>query len=107
VVAVPATGLVAHLEPVGQSLEGGQHLLEGPNLGAADDLSGLAEHADGDAGAVDVESDVKHGGLQVGVRRAHRQVPRYPADRGLLHSFTPAGVAFGAVQGCAIPGAAW
>jgi hypothetical protein len=68
-VAVPAAGLVAHLEPVGQGLQGGQHLLDGPHLGAVDDRPGLAEHADGDAGAVDVESDVKHGCLQVGIVR--------------------------------------
>src|SRR5207237_10564584 len=38
VAAVPAAGPVAHLEPVGQALEGRQHLLDAAHLGAADDL---------------------------------------------------------------------
>ena len=60
------------------------------HLGAADDLPGLVEHADGDAGAVDVEPDVEHGCLQKSgyARRTPPLVPRYRTDRGLLHSFT-------------------
>jgi hypothetical protein len=46
-----------------EGLEEANHLVEGADLGAADDLPGLAEHADGDALAVDVEPDVEHGRL--------------------------------------------
>jgi hypothetical protein len=63
VVAVPATRLVADLEAAGQAPENAEHLLDAAHLGAAGDLPGLAEHADGDARAVDVEPDVEHGCL--------------------------------------------
>src|SRR5262245_40358646 len=63
VVAVTATGLVADLEAVGQRLEDPHHLVDGADLGAADDLPGLAEGADRDALVVDVETDVEHGCL--------------------------------------------
>ena len=63
VVAVAATGLVADLEAVGQGLEDPHHLVDGADLGAADDLPGLAEDADRDALVVDIEPDVEHGCL--------------------------------------------
>jgi hypothetical protein len=63
VVAVAANGLVADLETVGQRLEDPHHLVDGGNLGAADDLPGLAEDADRDALVVDIEPDVEHGCL--------------------------------------------
>ena len=66
VVAVAATGLVADLEAIGQALEVVQHLLDAAHFERADDLSPLVEHANGDPGDVDVESDVKPGCLQVG-----------------------------------------
>jgi hypothetical protein len=63
VVAVAATGLLADLEAVGQRLEHPHHLVDGVDLGAADDLPGLAEHADCDALVVDIETDVEFGCL--------------------------------------------
>src|SRR5262249_54954661 len=63
VLAVAAAGLVADLEAVGQGLEGPHHLVDGADLGAADDLPGLAEDADRDALVVDIEPDVEHGCL--------------------------------------------
>src|SRR5215831_2562947 len=63
VVAVATTGLVADLEAVGQGLEDPHHLVDGANLGAADDLPGLAEDTDRDALVVDIETDVEHGCL--------------------------------------------
>jgi hypothetical protein len=63
VVAVAATGLVADLEAVGQRLEDRHHFVDGANLGAADDLPGLAEDADRDALVVDIEPDVRDGCL--------------------------------------------
>src|SRR5262249_47058643 len=63
VVAVAAAGLVADLEAIGQALEDPHHLVDGPHLGAAGDWPGLAEHADRDALAVDIEPDVEHGCL--------------------------------------------
>ena len=63
VVAVAATGLVADLEAVGQRLEEPHHLVDGANLGAAEDLPGTAEDADRDALVVDIEPDVEHGCL--------------------------------------------
>src|SRR5262245_21818859 len=63
VVAVAAPGLVADLEAVGQRLEDAHHLVDGADLGTADDLPGLAEDADGDALVVDIETDVEHGCL--------------------------------------------
>src|SRR5262245_17843708 len=63
VVAVAATGLVADLEAVGQRLEDPHHLVDGADLGAADDLPGLAENADCDPLVVDIEPDVEHGCL--------------------------------------------
>src|SRR5215469_13456953 len=63
VVAVAATGLVADLEAVGQRLEDPHHLVDGADLGAADDLPGLAEDADRDTLVVDIEPDVEHGCL--------------------------------------------
>jgi hypothetical protein len=60
VVAVAATGLVTDLEAVGQGLEDPHHLVDGADLGAADDLPGLAEDADRDALVVDIETDVEH-----------------------------------------------
>ena len=61
--AVAAAGLVADLEAVGQGLEDPHHLVDGADLGAADDLPGLAEDADRDALVVDIETDVEHGRL--------------------------------------------
>src|SRR5262249_11523467 len=63
VVAVAAAGLVADFEAVGQRLEDPHHLVDGADLGAADDLPGLAEDADRDALVVDIEPDVEHGCL--------------------------------------------
>jgi hypothetical protein len=63
VVAVAAAGLVADREAVGQGLEDPHHLVEGANLAAADDRPRLAEGADRDALAVDIEPGVEHGCL--------------------------------------------
>jgi hypothetical protein len=63
VVAVEAGGLVAEVEAVGEAPEDAQHLLEALHLGAVGELPRLAEHADCDALAVDVEADVEHGYL--------------------------------------------
>jgi hypothetical protein len=82
---------LADLEAIGQPFEDSHHLLDGPHLGAADNLPCLAEHTDGDPLAVDIKPDVKHQYLlKSGVRENfdHR-VSRYPTDRGFLHSFTP------------------
>jgi hypothetical protein len=67
VVPVPAARLVAHLEAVRQPLQHSQHLLDPADLRPVDDLPGLVEGADGDAGVVDVEPDVQHGCLPVRV----------------------------------------
>src|SRR5262245_43770613 len=64
VVAVAAAGLVADLEAIGQRLEDAHHLVEGADLGAADDRPGLAEDADGDALVVEIEPDREHGCLR-------------------------------------------
>src|SRR5262249_3049403 len=60
VVAVAAASLVADLEAVGQALEEAQHLLDAAHLGAVGDLPCLAEYADRNALAVDIEPDVEH-----------------------------------------------
>src|SRR5579864_1921890 len=60
VVAVPATRLVADLEAIGQALEDSHHLVDRPYLGAAGDLPRLAEHAERNAFAVDIEPDEEH-----------------------------------------------
>src|SRR5262245_12169209 len=60
IVAVTAAGLVAGLEAIRQAFEDPHHLLDRPHLGAANDLPCLAEHADGDPLAVDIEPYVKH-----------------------------------------------
>jgi hypothetical protein len=57
VAAVAAARLVADLEAVGQRLEDPHHLVDGADLGAANDLPGLAEDADSDALVVDIEPD--------------------------------------------------
>jgi hypothetical protein len=63
VVAVATTGFVTDLEPAEQRLEDPHQLIDGADLGAADDLPGLAEHADRDAIVVDIETNVEHGCL--------------------------------------------
>jgi hypothetical protein len=60
VVAVAAARLVADLEASGQGLEDPHHLVDGTDLGAANDLSVLAKDADRNALVVDIETDVKH-----------------------------------------------
>src|SRR5579864_4767068 len=60
VVAMPATRLVADLEAIGQAFEDSHHLVDRPYLGAAGDLPRLAEHAERNAFAVDIEPDVEH-----------------------------------------------
>src|SRR4029079_18317475 len=60
VVTIPATGLVADLEAIGQAFEDAHHFVNRPHLRAAGDLTRLAEHADRDAFAVDIEPDVEH-----------------------------------------------
>src|SRR5262245_4256978 len=60
VVAIPATGLIADLEAIRQTFEDAHHFVNRPHLRAAGDLTRLAEHAQRDAFAVDVEADVKH-----------------------------------------------
>jgi hypothetical protein len=57
VAAAAATGLLADLEAVGQRLQDPHHLVDGADLGAADDLLGLAEDTDRDALVVDIETD--------------------------------------------------
>src|SRR5262249_24813142 len=62
---------------------------EAPHLSAADEFPLVAEHAQGDVFAVDVEPDIQHRS-EVGVtQNLDVLVPRYPTDRGPLHSFTP------------------
>src|SRR5262245_28828845 len=61
--AVATTGLVTDLEAVGETLEDLHHLVDGAHPGATDDLARLAEHAERDALAVDIETDVEHGCL--------------------------------------------
>jgi hypothetical protein len=63
VVALAAAGFVADLEAVEQGIEGPHHLVDGADLGTADDLPSLAEDADRDALVVDIETDVEHGCL--------------------------------------------
>jgi hypothetical protein len=63
VMAVAAARLVADREVVGQRLEDPHHLVEGADLGAADDRPSLAEDADRDPLVVDLETDVKQGCL--------------------------------------------
>jgi hypothetical protein len=63
VVAVAAAGVVADLEAVGQAPEEAQHLLEAAHSGALDDLPGLAERAEGEVLAVDVEPGVERRNL--------------------------------------------
>src|SRR5262249_16680963 len=46
-----------------QRLEEPHHFVEGADLGAADDLPGLAEDADGDALVVEIETDGDQGCL--------------------------------------------
>ena len=62
--AVPATGLVADFESIGQAFEDSHHLIDRPHLGAVDELPRLVEHADRDMFAVDVEPDVEHDDLR-------------------------------------------
>ena len=64
VMAVAAARLVADREAVGQPFEQAQHLVDAAHAGALDDLPGLAEHAEGDVLAVDVEPDVEHENLR-------------------------------------------
>jgi hypothetical protein len=59
-VAVAAAGLVADLEAVGQAGEHAHQVLDGPHLGAVDDLALLVEGADRDVLGVDIQADVKH-----------------------------------------------
>jgi hypothetical protein len=63
VMAVAAAGLVADLEAVGQRLEEPHHLVDGADLGAADDRPGLAEDADRDPLVVEIETDGEQGCL--------------------------------------------
>ena len=49
IMRIPATGLVAHLEAIRQAFEDLPHLVDTPYLGAARDLTRLAEHAELDA----------------------------------------------------------
>jgi hypothetical protein len=63
VVAGAITGLGADRAAVGQSLEEAPHLVDGADLGAADDRPGLAEDADRDARIVEIETDVEQGCL--------------------------------------------
>src|SRR5262245_32160882 len=58
--AVAAAGLVADLEPVGQAFEGPHHLLDRAHLAAAHQLPLVAEYADGNTLAVNIESYVVH-----------------------------------------------
>src|SRR5271157_2669411 len=60
VVAIPATGLVADLEAIGQAFEDSHHFLDGSHLAAARNLPCPAEHAQGNTFAVDIEPDVEH-----------------------------------------------
>ena len=60
VVAVAAVRLVADLEAFGQGLKKPHHLVDGTDLGAANDLSVLAEDADRNARVVDIEPNLEH-----------------------------------------------
>src|SRR5262245_52466459 len=59
-VAIPTTGLVADLEPIGQSLEDLHHLRDASHAGAMGHLSRLSQGADRNMLRVNVQSDVKH-----------------------------------------------
>jgi hypothetical protein len=59
VVAVATASLVADLKAVGQRLEDAHHLVNGADLGAANDLPGFAEDANRDPLVVDIETDVE------------------------------------------------
>src|SRR5215831_10315864 len=100
VVAVATTGLVADLEAVGQGLEDPHHLVDGANLGAADDLPGLAEDTDRDALVVDIETDVEHGcllkSIDIGTAATVFQVTRLTeASLHSLNTDAPSAVASG------------
>src|SRR5262249_55359872 len=109
VVAVAATGFVADLEAAGQRLEDPHHFVDGADLDAADDLPGLAEHADRDAFVVDIETDVKHGcrleSMELGTAATGSHVTRLteasfivstPKHARALHSKLLGGVKHGA-----------
>src|SRR5262249_33537906 len=87
---VAAARLVADLEAVGPAGQDAQQILEAAHLGAMDHLALLVEGADRDALGVDIETDVKHKAPpEVEKRQSQYLLPRYPTDRGFLHSFTP------------------
>src|SRR5262245_16735693 len=90
-VALAATGLVADLEAIGKALEDAQHLLDAAYPRAVGHLPGLAQGADRNVLRVDVQTDVKHKApLEIEERLNQAPlIPRYPIDRGFLHSFTP------------------
>jgi hypothetical protein len=60
-VAVPAAGLVADFESIGQAFKDSHHLIDGPHLGAVDGLPGLVQHTNRNTFTVDVEPDVNIG----------------------------------------------
>jgi hypothetical protein len=103
VMAVAATGLVADSEAVGQGLEEVYHLVDGADLGAADDRPGLAEDADGDALVVEIESDVEQGcllkSLDLGNAATGFQVTRLTgASLHSLNTDAPSEVASGPIS---------
>src|SRR5262249_41160123 len=60
VMAIPATGLVTHLETIGQASQEAHHLLDAAHLRTLQDRSGFAEHAKRNVVAVDIEPDIEH-----------------------------------------------
>jgi hypothetical protein len=67
---------VAELEAIWQPSQDREPLFKAAHLGAVEDLSGLAEDADGDAFAVKVEPDVEHSHLHKS--GPHHLFPRHP-----------------------------
>src|SRR5262249_23234394 len=88
-VAIPATGLVADLEALGQALENLYHLLDASHPRAVDHLHHLAQGTDRNVLRMNVEPDVKHDAPPESENVTLDQLlSRYRFDRGFLHSFT-------------------
>src|SRR5207244_183273 len=71
-------------------LEDLQHLFDAAHPRAVGHLPSLAQGADRNVLRVNIETDVKHKApLNSTTSEQLPLVPRYPTDRGFLHSFTP------------------
>ena len=73
-----------------QALKDSHHLLDASHLRAMDNLSLLVEGANGNV-RVNIQTDVKHKAPLKVEKRSELAplIPRYPTDRGFLHSLTP------------------